>query len=144
MMSEPLVKLKKTLNIVVVISLAIWLSGAACLFGCEMAGAKSDAKSVANTSMLANHSCCKRAKGKKAANPVDEFPNPSTNDSRCPFAKQPTEQASKSKTEIAHALLVANNVRLIQKREKIQSSFSNRTRLPDRGGTHLQNCVFLI
>lgn len=143
-MSEPLVKLKKTSNIILVISLSLWLSGAACLFGCEMAGAKSHSKSLASGSMLANHSCCKRAKGKKEVKPAGEFPNPSTNDSRCPFAKQPTEQASKSKSEIAPALSVSNNLWFSQEREKLQQLFSYHMLLPDRGGTHLQNCVFLI
>jgi hypothetical protein len=145
-MNAPLVKIKHIFNSVVAVSLTVWLSGLICVFGCETAVAKKDSKPETQAhSMPANHSCSKKAKSKKEIKPVKECPKPSTNESNCPFfIHNPTEQARKANTEAAPALLVINNFSFVQISEKFQPSISYRARLPDRGGTHLQNCVFLI
>lgn len=146
-MRSPYTKCRNITNRIIALSLVLWLSGATCVFGgCEMAMAKIEATQKSNNQMRADHSCCKRAKSKKEAKLVEEFPvpPPSTKISCCPFASQPTVQARKANTETAPVISVSVQTQFFQPNEERRTSFSYHARLPDRGSTHIKNCIFLI
>lgn len=109
-----------------------------------MVSAKNDETQTKKHQMSGDHSCCKRAKSKKEIKPVEEFPVPSTGASCCPFASQPTVQARKANTEAAPVVTVSTQTFFFQSNKELQTTFSYRVRLPDRGSTHIKNCIFLI
>lgn len=149
MSRKPFVKPNQAYKRAIALPLLVWLSGAMCVFGCDLKMTESGNKSLRTQekSLAAHgdHSCCRRAQTKKEIRPLNEIPNPSTKTSSCPFARQPTEQAGKETTQTAPAAVVSNSLAwLVQADKNLSSSLSYRARLPDRGGTHLSICVFLI
>lgn len=141
---KPLAKLNKAIKNVASLALVLWLSGATCVFGsCERVAAKHD-KAAQNVGLMqANHSCSKGAKNKKEVRTIQDVLLLKESSS-CPFTRQPTEQARKLTTQTKPSLIVISYSLFEQTNKESQTFVSNRARLPDRGGTHIKNCVFLI
>lgn len=133
------------------LALVLWLGGVACLVGCEMsASAATSAGSQVSQesescSMGAGHACChaQRNDGQKprAGTPFQ------LNDSMtcCPLAGQ--SAVAVSKTRVADTLDIALTPDKALLAPVIPASTewaSGKMHVPDRGGTYLRCCVFLI
>lgn len=142
-MSKPLAKINKAIKSVAAISLMLWLGGVTCVFGCEILSAEKSAQETQSHSVLASRSCHKRAKNREEVSLAKNLPTHPTM-SCCPFAQQTAIQARNANTETQPTTVESNRNLLIELKERFQPNFSYRARPPDRGGTHLRNCVFLI
>jgi hypothetical protein len=149
MSCKPLIKFKQTYKRSLALLMLVWFSGVTCLFSCDLrvaaSGNESLIKQEKERATRGIHSCCRMAKTKRAVQTLRETPGPPTKPSCCPFTRQPTEQARKETAQTVPAAIVPNNfARLVQPDKNLLSNLSYRARLPDRGGTHLRICVFLI
>jgi hypothetical protein len=136
---------------VVALALVFWLGGVACLVGCEMSasGATSAAAQVSqeteSCSMGAGHACC-HAEKRENHNPRAETPTQS-NDSMacCPLAGQSAVAVNKKRvTDTLDLALTPDRALPAFIIPVLGWSSSVKTRVPDRGGTYLRCCVFLI
>jgi hypothetical protein len=136
---------------VAALALVLWLGGVACLVGCEMsasaatsAGAQVSQESE-SCSMSAGHACChaQRNDGQKPRAGTSSQLNDSM--TCCPLAGQPA--AAVSKTRVADTLAIALTPDKALPAPASPAStgwLSGKTHVPDRGGTYLRCCVFLI
>ncbi len=141
----------------VALALVLWLGGVMCLVGCERdvfaatavessgAGALQDTGEGASCPLSAGHDCC-RAKVSRDGQPSVETPTRSLPLTRCcPLAGQTAEQVRKAGIVDAPAAITSHVLPFISGVETLPASFlSGQRRVPDRGGTYLRCCVFLI
>jgi hypothetical protein len=133
-----------------VVALALWLGGFGCLFGCEQHSPAAHAAAPHATVAPASHEamtrgCCHAKKDQHAASSSVE-PNMETDAGlkQCPFNTPAVDSARRAAVQspaaipaqgwLSHALV-------------LHASFAppdGRARAPDRGGTYLRCCVFLI
>lgn len=136
----------------IAVGLVLWLGGAACVLGCEagVSAATVDA-SQASTSIescplkAAGHECCHQ--GEEGSDEVSSGTISSSPDGMmcCPLAGHSALAASKSSIADAPAAALSVRETLPVPREgMLVTSPARGLRVPDRGGTYLLCCVFLI
>lgn len=143
----PLVKLGERLESLAALFLLLWSGGLNCLTGCAMALAVTDAPS--HCSMSGEGDCCQSRTG------GEDMPSDTTAVVPGPTAIQSLPCCSLE----AYSAEVNRNVRIpdgaLMTPASSQRDFTLKggppakppdrwVRLPDRGGTHLRCCVFLI
>ena len=142
--------------------LSVWLSGAGCLLCCEGESANSFA-AAAEVSELAEtaHSCCKavmpdaagepsghysEVEGKLTASPLAGF-SPRTGEARgcCRRNGQTLDAARKPRLSDGLAAVASASAGHSLPCERVaEVSAKQDAEVPDRGGTYLKICVFLI
>jgi hypothetical protein len=137
------------------LALALWLGGFGCLLGCEPMASAATMTHAAHTSNVhaaseshgaMNHGCCHRAKRGVGVATASVEPDVKTDvgQSSCPFSNPATDASRK----VGVASVAATPARDALPTVNLAStSFAppfGRARPPDRGGTYLRCCVFLI
>ena len=134
------------------LALAVWLGGAACLFGCEMSPsfANSDERALSNQtapacSSSSGHGCCHQTESEAEQSVAETIPVSSSRMACCPLSAQPAIAVSKTRVESAPALALAAYQSLPKLDDGTYTARSTgRILIPDRGSTYLRCCVFLI
>jgi len=150
-------------RLILAVSVSVWMAGG-CLFGCSnmnaMAGevAQSDAAAVSGESCHSAHShdCCTKPKSQKHSVNQPAPPSPTTSHSsaltglprglnECPLITNSRAVTSKSSGSVPEPdrVPVAVLPALAEHRKQTEVITSSAY-LPNRGPTHLRNCVFLI
>lgn len=139
-----------------VFGLALWIGGVGCLFGCEMtasaAGAhESQASAPKESSRAMGRGCCHAAKKKSGAAQTDTASNLSVRPntlagaiSQCPFSNPAVDPARKVRVEDGQAVATVSPRALAPEVKTFAFSPPLKPLAPDRGGTYLRCCVFLI
>jgi hypothetical protein len=136
-------------------TLAIWLGGAACLFGCEIsASAANNDERVASSNQAApacssasssEHGCCHQTESEAEQSLEEPIPSSSSRMACCPLSAQPAITVSKTRVENAAALTLTPYRLLPKLDDRTYTACSTgRILIPDRGSTYLRCCVFLI
>jgi hypothetical protein len=132
-------------------ALALWIGGFGCLFGCRMNASAANvgemrmpAASVLQHAM--GHGCCHAAKKdhRVVASSLDAGATADAEASPCPFSTPAADSGRKVGVKSVAAVPAQNSRPPVP---TAQASFDppiNRARAPDRGGTYLRCCVFLI
>ncbi len=136
-----------------IIALALWVAGVGCLVSC---GAH-DVQAVPTTRQTdeavscSHHACCqmeRESDDTSAGVSSTEQPAPiptGASMSCCPLAGLPTTEASKRRvTDENAAALTIHRASVMPRADARSLSPAERFYLPDRGGTYLRCCVFLI
>ena len=137
------------------VTFALWLGGLGCVLGCApgvfaadglTAVDKTGASAVASHS---EHACCQAAVGKGSEQPGRKAA--SLEQHRlvtilqcCPLAGQTIDVTRKSLVNAGAAPAFTTRVSFAPTAFLTVSSFRHQAQLPDRGGTYLRCCVFLI
>jgi hypothetical protein len=135
--------------------LALWIGGVGCLFGCEMtvsAAHAPHASAPVESPRAARRGCCHAAKKKSGAARADAASNLSIRQgtlaggvvSQCPFSNPAVDPARKDRVEDARAVAAVSPHALAPKVRTFAFSPPLKPLAPDRGGTYLRCCVFLI
>ncbi|MCA1629686.1 MAG: hypothetical protein LC785_06340 [Acidobacteria bacterium] len=138
--------------------LALWIGGVGCLFGCEMtvsaAGARDrHAAGQKESARATSHGCCHAAKKKKsgaaatvAASDISVRPAARADGaiSQCPFSNPAIDPARKVRAEDTQALATVSPRALAPEVKTFAFNPPLKPLAPDRGGTYLRCCVFLI
>jgi hypothetical protein len=157
----------RILRVVLALTVALWMGGAGCMFGCEnmtTAAASSETRTLSLSivasgdacSAMQSHDCCARH-GKKSAAKTEadtssdaalgppQFSGTSQTIIDCPLAANAVVALAKSsfeQTSVALSVTGAKNS-FSESPEPARSS-ARSLRLPNRGHTYLCCCVFLI
>lgn len=135
-----------------VVALALWLGGFGCLLGCDthasaaVVAAAAPQESVAAASHDAmTHGCCHAKKDHHVASSSVE-PNVRTDAglAQCPFNTPAVDSARRAAVQSPAAIPTQG---WLSPAPTLHASFAppdGRARAPDRGGTYLRCCVFLI
>lgn len=135
-----------------VVALVLWLGGAGCLLGCEASvsaatgdESRASAEAAESCPSSAGHDCCHHAKDGGDAAPFGTvMPSPGEM-SCCPLAGHSTVAAGKPAiSDAPAAALGAHELLPAQRGGTRVASSEGGLRVPDRGGTYLRCCVFLI
>lgn len=136
---------------VVATTLMLWLSGVLCVSVCghhlqnALAASKSRASSA--TSMpagaMAQHACC-RARMKNSGSALSAVAAGDSADMSCPYQRPSAEASRKFRATLSSTVAVVPIVLPPPVFVAAEEPLVERFRLPDRGGTHLRHCVFLI
>ena len=135
--------------------LAVWLTGLGCLFGCEMnvsaAATNAHEPAQAESCHAMAHDCCHAMKSHESgksdtAQTVSLVPWPGARGemSPCPFANPAAESARKAHGVQAVADSTPRAQPPASEARILPREFMGRVLVPDRGGTYLRCCVFLI
>jgi hypothetical protein len=135
----------------VVVGLVLWLGGAACVLGCEasMLTATVDAPQASapaeSCQWGAGRNCCHRA-GEESDKPSVGMTSSSPDWMMCcPLAGHSAVAAGKSSVRDARAAVLSVRAILpVPLEGSLVTSPARGLRVPDRGGTYLRCCVFLI
>ena len=136
--------------------LAVWLTGLGCLFGCEMnvsaaAATTAHEPAQAESCHAMAHDCCHamKSRGSEKSDPAQaaslvSWPGARGEMSPCPFANPAAESARKAQgvEPVADSTPRAQPPAL--EARTFPREFAGRVLVPDRGGTYLRCCVFLI
>jgi hypothetical protein len=133
-----------------VVALALWLGGFGCLFGCEQHSPAALAAASHAIAVPASHDamargCCHAKKDHRVASSSVE-PNLETDAGlkQCPFNTPAVDSARKAAVQSSAAVPAQG---WLAHAPTLHTSFAppdGRARAPDRGGTYLRCCVFLI
>jgi hypothetical protein len=155
------------------LAVAFWMAGAGCLLGCEnmVTAAATDLELPASSQLVVasgeacaamhSHDCCAKrshaSSSKVAANAASVQSGAKTNDQLesvaqipgtmidCPLAVNATAALSKARTDLSAVALLSSSALSPHSNSPEQTSaFVRPLRLPNRGHTYLQCCVFLI
>jgi hypothetical protein len=133
------------------LALALWLGGFGCLLGCEpMASAATmthaaHAQAADEPHGAMNHSCCHRAKKSAGATTSVELGSKANaGQSSCPFSSPAINASRKVGVKSAASTPVRNALPEVARASLSFDPSIVRARPPDRGGTYLRCCVFLI
>jgi hypothetical protein len=134
------------------LALALWLGGFGCLLGCEpMASAAgvehmAHAPDAAESHAAMNHGCCHHAKkdARAESTSVEANARADVGQSSCPFSTPATESSRKVGVKSAAATVAHGALPTVALASTSFDSPHGRARPPDRGGTYLRCCVFLI
>ena len=129
--------------------LVLWLAGVGCIIGCEIkasaahkeeAQAASEGESCSMSS--GGHDCCQ----KEGANGTTNVGTPkhAAHVSCCPLAVVSADPARKVSTKDVPVAVAGRGLLAVPDSRISTPLPSYRLRVPDRGGTHLRCCVFLI
>ncbi len=133
------------------LALVFWLGGVACLVGCEMGasaatnpGAQVSQESE-SCSMDAGHACCHAQSSDDEKTRADTPTQSNDSMKCCPLAGQSAVAAGKSRVaDTLDIALTPDKARLAPVIPASTGWLSKSTHVPDRGGTYLRCCVFLI
>ena len=132
-------------------TLVLWLAGAGCIIGCsgEVVGAAPADESPASIRedscpAFSGHGCCHRAESTGDTASVRTLPKYPENIFRCPLAGQTADPARKVSSSDAPPALEAHGLWAAPEALISATLPASRLRVPDRGGTYLRCCVFLI
>ncbi|MEO6391671.1 MAG: hypothetical protein ABIP75_07450 [Pyrinomonadaceae bacterium] len=131
--------------------LVLWVSGALCFSVCGrqlmQAGLlNTDAPAAASPMPMTagNHDCCRRNRGQANSTSLTTSLVQTAGDSNCAYQRPSSEAARKFHAPMA----IATEFSIVLLTPPVASDAATYvfsiTRLPDRGGTHKRNCVFLI
>jgi hypothetical protein len=137
----------KTVHRLAVIMIAFWWGGLNCLTGCLLAPS-GDAATESHCSMSAGGDCCLSQAGSEDE-PAGEAVGPASTASQplscCSLEAFSAEvKRNTHGTEEAPLAQISSWLNDDQKHNLHVDRPTNWVRLPDRGGTHLLHCVFLI
>lgn len=134
--------------------LALWIGGVGCLFGCEtmVSAAHGPHASAQKESAAAmHHGCChakKSGDATSAAAASNSSVSPNTfasgEVSQCPFSNPALDPARKVRVEDGHAVASVSPHAFAPEVRTFAFSPPLKPLAPDRGGTYLRCCVFLI
>ncbi len=136
------------------ITFALWLGGLGCVLGCAPSVLAADdgcgkPGTLAEASCT-EHACCQTSPRKtgepretKAAS-LEPHPEVTGAMSCCALAGQTADAARKSPVGGGVAPVPATRTSFVPVADLTAPSFAQQTWLPDRGGTYLRCCVFLI
>jgi hypothetical protein len=137
------------------LALALWLGGFGCLLGCEpMASAAtmmhtphaqvaSESHDAMNDAM--NHGCCHRAKKNVSATAsVESGAKTDVGQSPCPFNTSAVDASRKVGVKSVASMPASDALPQVARAFLSFDPPFSRARPPDRGGTYLRCCVFLI
>ncbi len=138
--------------------LVLWLSGLGCALGCapHVSAASLSESSAAEQKLgpadgaadlsCSEHACCHRLKVDRGELPLEAVPPPTSIMACCLLAGQAADPARKSRVgdKLNFALTAAALPALPKAATSAASPAARRQYLPDRGGTYLRCCVFLI
>ena len=160
---------RKTLRLMLAVTVALWMAGAGCMLGCEnMVSAAANNRMSSATladvvvagdacASVHSHDCC----AKRAAKPISNKSSASTDVAGtdaalrfgasssmmdgCPLAVNATAALSKARYDQSsvHVAARASSVAIPNSLEQT-IALSPLPRLPNRGHTYLRCCVFLI
>lgn len=151
----------KIIRLVAVAALTLWLGGQGCLVGCSsstagFAGERDDAtltavapqiRAAACASSSSEHDCCRRAqidkRGVVSRSFIESHRQSPASMRCCSTTGQTLLPAQKTNTETSLAM-TAGRIKISPLFITGGLSPNNHARLPDRGGTRLRCCVFLI
>jgi hypothetical protein len=140
------------------LALALWLGGIGCLVGCGTAvfaapagephviSASQDTGATESCPLSAGHDCCRRAKSvRDGTASLETLPQSIPTMGCCPLAGQSADPVRKTRLtdappEVAGSKLLPTS----HTGTYIIAEPPGRRRVPDRGGTYLRCCVFLI
>lgn len=131
------------------ITLALWLGGLSCAFGCAQSAAVAEADEVTTRSDAA-HACCHRAQGVSRDDTTTDgsdraLSSPHGVAACCLLAEQEGEQARGWHGDVqAGTALTATVVLPVLDAANYFSPVRGEPYLPDRSGTYLRCCAFLI
>jgi hypothetical protein len=134
-----------------VVALALWLGGFGCLFGCErhshvaVAAATAQMTTAPAAHDAMTHGCCHAKKDHRVASSSAES-NSETDAGlkQCPFNTPAVDSARRTAVQSPAAIPAQGR---LAHAPILHASFAppdGRARAPDRGGTYLRCCVFLI
>lgn len=151
------------------LALVLWLAGAGCLLGCEIADAATgheasthsaathETASAESCPMHSGGDCCHKAKRrnarrdgetKQALTQTRQTPAPSRNIpdvSCCPLANRVADTAKKVRVSDApRAVEYRGLPQALDKAERPSELYALKPQVRDRSSTHLRCCVFLI
>ncbi len=138
------------------ITFALWLGGLGCVLGCApgaFAAEERDAASESNASTAVScteHACCQtsprttREKPDTKTASLEPHPVVTGAMSCCALAGQTADTARKSPVDGGVAPVPIARTLFVPSADLTATSFAQQTWLPDRGGTYLRCCVFLI
>lgn len=153
------------------VAMVLWLAGAGCLMGCEIAAAAAEGHDAsthsaaihetASAKSCSMHSgggdCCHKAKRPNVRRDTETArtltPNTSTpapsrsipDMSCCPLANRVADTARKVRISAApSAIENRGHLHALDKAERPAELYAFKTEVRDRGSTHLRCCVFLI
>lgn len=133
------------------LALALWLGGFGCLLGCApvASGATmthaAHAQAADESHGAMNHSCCHRTKKSAgAAASVELGSQADVGQSSCPFSSPAINASSKVGGKLTASTPVRNALPEVARTSSSFAPSIVHARPPDRGGTYLRCCVFLI
>lgn len=130
--------------------LVLWLAGVGCIIGCEIKASAAHEEEVQVASegescpvSSSRHDCCRKEDADGTANV--ETPKHVAHISCCPLAVvSAVDPARKVGTKDVPVAVAVRGLHAVPDSRISTPLPSNRLRVPDRGGTHLRCCVFLI
>ncbi|MGH9903320.1 MAG: hypothetical protein ACRD68_16055 [Pyrinomonadaceae bacterium] len=150
-MRTPLLKNCRIIRRLTALTLVLWLGGVACLIGCEIkvsAAVPQTPDAAESCPAFGGHDCCPQSKGDRAerdAASVNTLPQGHNNPSCCPLYGLPSDPARKISSADAPLALDGGGPSLpAPDAHKTSVRSAGTQRVPDRGGTYLRCCVFLI
>jgi hypothetical protein len=132
------------------LALALWLGGFGCLLGCEPMASGATMRHVAHAQAMdeshgaMNHGCCHRAKRVVGATASVESDTKTDVGSSCPFSSPAIDASRKCGVKPAASTPMRNALPEVARASLSFDPSIVRARPPDRGGTYLRCCVFLI
>lgn len=138
------------------ITFALWLAGLGCVLGCAPGVLAAEERSAASESITlipascTEHACCQTSplatseKPNTKAASLEPHPEVTGAMSCCALAGQTADTARKSPVDGGVAPVPIARTSFVPGADLTATSFAQQTWLPDRGGTYLRCCVFLI
>jgi len=118
---------------------SLWLGGIGCLAGCARVLLET------GTAQGDSHACCRKAKQKSGTTAPNNIAGSMGSMSCCPLAGQKCAFTSKRQIPEAGAIQSTQPLTFFQQVSANYSAFPiRRIRVPDRDGTYLRHCTFLI
>ena len=131
--------------------LVLWLSGVLCGSVCgahlrQMEAAKNRVSKAAPmpSGPMSQHSCCRVNRTRSAVPASDVSLDVPVDAMECPYQRPSAEAARKFRAPEAAAAVVTFSTLIPEIESTVPVAEFKPVRSPDRGGTHLRHCVFLI
>jgi hypothetical protein len=132
-------------------ALALWIGGFGCLFGCRMSasaagGGEMQMPATSESRQAMGHGCCHAGKKDQhaASASLDVNTTLDAEASPCPFSTPAADSGRKVGIESVAAIPAQQARPPAPPAHVLFDPPVNRARPPDRGGTYLRCCVFLI
>ncbi|HVF87438.1 MAG TPA: hypothetical protein VM866_07600 [Pyrinomonadaceae bacterium] len=135
----------------VALTLVLWLGGAGCVVGCEMMPRvfASDptplSDSTASCPARSGPDCCHQQNSNRVVTSFGTTPQTPRAPACCPLAGQAAEAPHKIRFGGKPLIVIVDRLLLASSIAAEKAAWTTaQTRVPDRGGTYLRCCVFLI
>lgn len=150
MMRTPLIQLGGIIRRLAALALVLWLGGVGCLIGCEIevsaaTAAPAQAPSPATSCpAFSGPACCHKPQGESGQAAAQIAPQSAGAMSCCPLSGQSAAIANKPRVDSSALALTASSALPLSRIKILAVRPAGRLLVPDRGGTYLRCCVFLI